>query len=296
VKQLGEGRAVLSAGPSVRARYVVDATHTPVGLVATVQTRLAAMTSYVLAARLDRPLPPGLYWDCAEPYHYARAHEPGSDVAIVGGEDHATGREEEPLARLGALERWTRERLPVREVVAHWSHEVFEPSDGLPYIGAVPGDATRLVAAGFSGTGFTFGTVAARLLGDLILHGRSELQEIYSPRRLSLRGAPQVLSEQIHVARHFLGDRLGAPRAGSAQALQPGSGRIERDGAHLVAIYRDGDGTEHRLSPRCTHLGCIVHWNDYEKTWDCPCHGGRFGPTGEVLYGPPVSELGRSDG
>jgi glycine/D-amino acid oxidase-like deaminating enzyme/nitrite reductase/ring-hydroxylating ferredoxin subunit len=295
VTQMGDGRAVVRGGPCARARFVVDATHTPVGLVATVQTRLAAMTSYVLAARLERPLPLGLYWDCAEPYHYVRALEKGSDVAIVGGEDHATGREDDPAARQRALEAWTRSRLPVREIVVGWSHEVFEPSDGLPYIGAVPGDASRLVAAGYSGTGWVFGTVAARLLGDLIVDGRSEWQEVYSPRRLPVHGAPRLLSETIHVARHFLGDRLGAPRGRSEGELARECGRVERHGTHLVAVYRDAAGALHRLSPRCTHLGCIVHWNDFEKTWDCPCHGGRFEPTGRVVYGPPAADLAPSE-
>ena len=295
VTEIGEGRVEVRGGPCVGARFVIDATHTPIGLVASLQTRLAAMTSYVIAARLERPLPSGLYWDCADPYHYVRTLAAGSDIAIVGGEDHPTGREDDPGARQRALEHWTRARLPVQAVVARWSHELFEPSDGLPYIGAVPGDSTRLVAAGFSGTGWAFGTVAARLLCDLIVHGRSEWEEVYSPRRLSLRAAPRVVSEQLHIARHFIADRIGSARGSSEGTLAPGSGRIERAGGRQVAVYRDAGGTAHRLSPRCTHLGCIVHWNDLEKTWDCPCHGGRFEPTGEVLYGPPTADLARSD-
>lgn len=45
------------------------------------------------------------------------------------------------------------------------------------------------------------------------------------------------------------------------------------------------------MSAVCTHAGCLVHWNGAEQTWDCPCHGGRYTPRGEVLEGPPVKAL-----
>jgi Rieske Fe-S protein len=52
---------------------------------------------------------------------------------------------------------------------------------------------------------------------------------------------------------------------------------VVRDGGKLLAVYRSDDGGLQAVSAACTHLGCAVHWNSAEKSWDCPCHGSRFG-------------------
>src|SRR6476646_4095475 len=68
-----------------------------------------------------------------------------------------------------------------------------------------------------------------------------------------------------------------------ASELGPGEGGvIERRGEKL-AVSVDETGTQHLLSARCTHLGCTVAWNPAEHTFDCPCHGSRFSPTGDVV-------------
>ena len=289
VVEVRDDGAQVAHGPCVRADAVVDATHTPVGLVTSIQTRVTAFTSYVLAARLDRPSEAALFWDTEDPYHYVRSI--GEEEILVGGEDHRTGREEAPAARLARLEEWVRKRLPVRSIEACWSHELFEPADGIPYIGALPGSRSRFVAAGFSGTGLTFGTVAARLLCDLLTAGTSPLEAVYSPRRLKpLAAARPMAEETLRIGWRFVADRV-AGLASHAEPLAPDSGRIERIGGRPRAVYRDVRGDVHVLSPRCTHMGCLVAWNDLEKTWDCPCHGGRFHPTGKPLYGPPTQSL-----
>ncbi len=69
-------------------------------------------------------------------------------------------------------------------------------------------------------------------------------------------------------------------------ALSPGRGGVfERNGESLAA-WMDENGELHEMSARCTHLGCIVAWNPTERTFDCPCHGSRFGASGEVVNGP----------
>ena len=65
---------------------------------------------------------------------------------------------------------------------------------------------------------------------------------------------------------------------------------LER-GGDSVAVAKDAAGAVHAVSAVCTHLGCIVHWNAEETTWDCHCHGSRFTIEGEVVEGPAREPL-----
>jgi Rieske Fe-S protein len=66
---------------------------------------------------------------------------------------------------------------------------------------------------------------------------------------------------------------------------------VLRRGLGKVAVFRDEAGRLHERSAVCPHLGCIVAWNQGERTWDCPCHGSRFEATGRVLQGPATTDL-----
>ncbi len=77
--------------------------------------------------------------------------------------------------------------------------------------------------------------------------------------------------------------------------IGPGEGGIVTTGDHKVAVYRDPKGAAHAMSAKCTHMGCTVKWNPTEKTFDCPCHGSRFSPTGDVVNGPAARPLEPTD-
>lgn len=75
------------------------------------------------------------------------------------------------------------------------------------------------------------------------------------------------------------------------EELKPGHGTVREIDGEKVAVYKNENGNLIKLSPVCTHLGCIVGWNSEEKTWDCPCHGSRFKPEGELIQGPANKKL-----
>lgn len=81
----------------------------------------------------------------------------------------------------------------------------------------------------------------------------------------------------------------------SADDLGPGQGGLVTVEGRKLAVFVDDDGTFHRLSPRCQHLGCTVDWNDADRTWDCPCHGSRYRFDGAVIHGPAKKDLDRAE-
>jgi Rieske Fe-S protein len=156
----------------------------------------------------------------------------------------------------------------------------------------VPGQANVYVATGYAGTGLTWGTVAGTLIARMILGQRHPLEEILAPGRLTvLASAKDVIAENLDVMRRFVADRFAPSKTIDEKQIQPGCGEVVRQDGKLVAICRDSAGDLHRLSPYCTHAGCVVHWNQAEQTWDCPCHGGRFRADGRRFYGPPPKGL-----
>jgi 3-phenylpropionate/trans-cinnamate dioxygenase ferredoxin reductase subunit len=82
----------------------------------------------------------------------------------------------------------------------------------------------------------------------------------------------------------------------SVDDLVAGHGGLVGVDGRQLAVYRDEDGHTFELSPRCTHMGCTVDWNDTAKTWDCPCHGSRFAVDGSVVRGPAAEPLERVGG
>ena len=284
---------VKAEGGVVTAREVLLATHVPLNKLF-LQTKLAHFRSYVLACRIDGPVPDGLFWDTADPYHYLRGQEVEDEtLLVVGGEDHKTGQEEDTEARFRALLEYAAARFPVRAVRYRWSAQVVEPVDGLPFLGRNSLSAHVYVGTGYSGTGMTFGTLAAMVTSDLILGRDNRWARLFDATRVKpLAAARQFVSENVDFPAHFLADRLKKAEADSLRELAVGQGKLVEVEGKKVAAYRDEDGTLHALDPVCTHMRCLVEFNDTEKSWDCPCHGSRFDTDGKVLNGPAVKDLG----
>jgi len=294
----GERPRVTANGHTVTCRDVVIATHTPItgqtGIMSALllQTKLSLYTSYVVAARVPKgTVSDALFWDTADPYHYLRL-QPGaaSDVVIFGGEDHKTGQEDDSAACYARLEGSLRRLLPGAEITHRWSGQVITPADGLPFIGMTTDH--QFASTGYNGNGFTFGTLAAMMARDAVTGRRNPWSDLFHINRTGVRGgAWDYLRENADYPYYLVRDRLAGADGGALEDLPRGSGMILDLGGRRVAAFRDEHGTVTLRSATCTHLGCLVRWNQAERTWDCPCHGSRFSATGEVLSGPAEAPL-----
>jgi glycine/D-amino acid oxidase-like deaminating enzyme/nitrite reductase/ring-hydroxylating ferredoxin subunit len=268
----------------VVATHVFEATNVPIQSFQTLHTKAASYRSYAIALESDDPRE-GLFWDTADPYHYTRWQD---DVMIVGGEDHRVGQNEDTDACFAKLMDYIKERFGERKVLHRWSGQIIEPHDGLPLIG---GSGNLYVSTGYAGQGMTFGTIGGMLVADLITGVENPWAKLFDPGRLHLRGAvTSYVTENADFPKHLVTDRV-LSRDVEPFDIANGEGKIVAVGGKKIAAYRDDAGSLHCLSPVCTHMKCDVAWNQAERTWDCPCHGSRFAPDGNVLNGPARERL-----
>ena len=307
ISEFNDHYLITADGFKIEAQHIVIATNAPVNKDSKIYLKQFAFRSYVIGALVPKnSIEDALFWDTGNfdadpfmpPYHYVRLqnYSEEQDVLICGGEDHKVGlinkdelKEEE---RYGKLETWMRNFFVAGEVIYKWSGEVFETLDGLAHIGRNPGsDANVYIVTGDSGNGMTHGIIASFIIGDQIEGKLNKYENIYDPSRLHiLKGGRKWMKE-------FLGGYIDYKKGidkndiSELASLQLNEGTVISVDKNKFAVYKDIDGELHVLDAHCTHLGCIVKWNNDEKSWDCPCHGSRFSFDGIVLNGPANDPL-----
>jgi nitrite reductase/ring-hydroxylating ferredoxin subunit len=165
-----------------------------------------------------------------------------------------------------------------------------ETFDYSAFSGRNPGSKNVYVHTGDSGQGITHGVVGSLIIASAIMHGRDLWQDLYGPHRAPASTLSTFVSENLTAVKNFA-DYVAPGEIGSLAELKAGEGAVVRHGLKKVAAYRDPSGRLHARSAACTHLGCHLHWNSFERCWDCPCHGSQFDIDGAVLNGPAIHPL-----
>ncbi|CAN5733585.1 FAD-dependent oxidoreductase [soil metagenome] len=282
-------------GQTIRAKSIVLATNYPI--MSKMFAKLPAYRTFVIGAKIPKnSVEKCLIWDTADPYHYVRIQEEEiHDVLIVGGEDHRTGQENDGEARFAKLFQWTQERFPFAdEILYKWSGQFLETHDGLAFIGRFSDSEPNVyLITGDSGMGMTHGTIGGMLVSDLILGGGNAWTEVFEPSRILTQSIAEAVPEIISSTAPYV-DWITGGDVSSADEIKNGEGAIVSHGTTKIAAYRDENGKLYQRSAVCRHLGCIVRFNTLEKTWDCPCHGSRYGIDGQPINSPaflPLEEI-----
>ncbi|MBI9113533.1 FAD-dependent oxidoreductase [Sanguibacter suaedae] len=287
----------------VLADRVVLATGVPVLDRGGFFARVEPLRSYATAFRVPGSLPQPMYLSAGSPTRSLRTY-PGQDgeLLLVGGNGHVVGRDDHTLGNVEDLVAWTQERFPGAELTHVWSAQDYQTTSHLPFVGPLtPGQDAIQVATGYDKWGMTNAVAASLALSVTLLgdesHGSMPWADAFrSWSRHEAKGVGEAARINASVGARMTTDRLKplvpgvVPSSGSDGVPAEGEGRVERSGLRQEAVCTVG-GMTFRRSASCSHLGGIVSWNDAERSWDCPLHGSRFAPDGEVLEGPAVAPL-----
>jgi glycine/D-amino acid oxidase-like deaminating enzyme/nitrite reductase/ring-hydroxylating ferredoxin subunit len=280
----------LDDGSRVRATNIVLATGIPVLDRGLYFAKVEPQRSYALAFR--HPAPPELMLlSAGSPTRSIRdVPSDAGALLLIGGEGHTVGRTPSALAHLDALRDWTAEWFPGAQETHAWSAQDYSSHDGLPSVGALPrGRGHIYVATGYGKWGLTNGVAAALSLTKQIHGHRASWQTPISHRVTRPSGALEIARLNAAVAFHLVSDLAQAELRDRPPPAE-GEGIVCRRGVLPVGEARV-DGESFSVVALCSHLGGTLTWNDAERSWDCPLHGSRFGPEGDVLEGPATRPL-----
>lgn len=282
--RLADHATVYTTAGIVRARRVVLATGTPILDRGLYFAKLAAHRSYAQAWRVpEDALPGGMYLGVEQP---TRSLRDARGLLLTGGNGHGVGRRSSPREAADELADWTREHWPAAELVAEWSAQDYLTPHGVPFVGWLPrGGGKVYLATGFSKWGMTNGVATAlTLVGDVL--GETTGWQRTLHRRVTLPAAIAVgIGENLAVGSWYARSWAKALTHPLPAATIEGHGEVGRRGIVPTAVSTV-DGATNTVCAVCPHLGAVVQWNDFERSWDCPAHGSRFAPDGTVLEGP----------
>ncbi len=294
VERMENGNTLLQVpGGCVEAEQVVFATHFPMlKLPGVYFARLHQERSYVLALSGAGAVE-DMYIGAEEntwSVRGVRGEGKEEGLLLLGGCGHRTGGS--TGGRYDNLREAARRFWPECREEARWSAQDCMTLDSVPYIGRLsPSQPGWYVATGFGKWGMSHSMAAALLLRDLIAGRDNPWEAVYTPRRFGGESAAALFRNAGCTVKGLLGKRGAGPEK-HVEELLPGEGQILRYGDGRIGVYRDEEGVLHLVRARCPHMGCELAWNPDEKSWDCPCHGSRFGYDGRVLDGPAAEPIG----
>lgn len=279
---------------TVKSKYVIVASHYPfINFPGFYFVKMYQSTSYLIAVDTKKTLFNGMYINPSSPtFSYRTAKYDGKELLLIGGGDHKTGHPSCYQDTYGILEQEAKKFYPNCEVLYRWNTRDCISLDKIPYIGQYsPTMSNVFVGTGFKKWGMTLSNVAANIIVDKICGKDNKYEYLFKPSRLKpIKNRDEMKNVLVQSTNSLVLDKFKSANM-SFDEIANDSGSIIEIHKEKIGIYKSPTGKIYAVKPFCTHLGCLLSWNDVDKTWDCPCHGSRFDFQGRNLYDPAFRDL-----
>ena len=294
VEKNGEKYKVYTDKGSVEAKYIVMASHFPImNMPGFYFVKMYQSTSYLIAVEIKSQLPQGMYINVKEPmYSFRTANYNGKEILLIGGVGNKTGEPIEDNSHYEKLEKKAREMYPDCKILYRWNTRDCISLDKIPYIGEFSNLMKNVyVGTGFKKWGMTSTNVAANIVADKIMGNKNKYEEIFTATRMKpIKNRWEVENMLKQTVNSIALNKFKIEPYSIEQIKNDNAAIIEINGDN-VGVYKDIKGEIYAVKPNCSHLGCLLSWNNLDKTWDCPCHGSRFDYMGRNIYEPAIKNL-----
>lgn len=278
----------------ISCKYVVMATKYPIKDFPGFHfLKMYQETSYLIAIQTNKQIFDDMFLSCDSPnLSFRKAMYHGKEILLIGGNSHKTGENISLLNRYQLLTDTAKKLFPDYKLIDKWNTQDCISLDKVPYIGNFSNLLPNIyLATGFKKWGMTSSHVAAKLMSDKIIGLKNNFESIYNATRFKpLKNAKELGNMVKEVANSMVINKFKINEE-SLEDIEKNTGKIIKINGELVGVYKDEKSKIHAVVPTCTHLGCLLKFNDLDKTWDCPCHGSRFDYQGNNLYNPAYKKL-----
>jgi len=287
IETVNDFKIVKTKNGFVKGKNIVIATNTPIYDPDSVYKHLNQNKSDGLGLLLKRDIKD--MFVVFNPFHTLRSTPtPNGEMLLLLGEHHSIDDSTDRFEFYRNLRNFSDDLFDVESFEYFWSGGDNLTEDKLSIIGESSEDCVYIVT-GFNSWGINTSMVSGIILRDLILKRENSYLNIFSPLRFKNKET-KLENEKI---KKFRNDDIGFSDSVTNTIVKMGnnSSKIINCEDGILAIYKDHDSNSYILNGRCSHKGCVLHWDNVEKIWECPCHGSIFDYKGNVIRAPAIHNL-----
>lgn len=264
---------------TISAKYVVVACHYPFFIIpGFIPVKTYMKREYVNASKFDLDTSPFTAISIDSTLHSIRFYK---DNIIYGSNQHRLTNKIEYKDNYDKSQNDFK-RLFSKEPEYTWMNQDIISNDNLPIIGVVDSKQPNLlIATAYGAWGMTNGTIAAKIVADIILGNNNKYIELFNPKRINITGIVNSIIGAVHYSKAYIQTTVKKNPVFYNDHVD-----IVKIDNNYYGVYYDYYGKKHIVKHKCPHMKCNLVFNDEEKTWDCPCHGSRFDIDGNVIEGP----------